>query len=273
MRRLDELPWTDGLAFTIWGVRLGLRTMDPAVLPAVLPLLPPGWRPSGTLRVQWLYSWASRGARRRGNPPIHTLYGGPYHMNQGSDLGRLSLTLATDIQAQLALRSPRRIFVHAGVVGWRGKAILLPGRSGVGKSTLTAALVRLGASFLSDEFAVLDHQGRVYPYPLPFRFPRKDGPGSVRIRVEDMGGCPASTPLPVGLVAVLRFRASGSLKVHTLSPGRGALELVAQAVQARIRPLLVLRTAAKTTSNAVRLKGHRGEAEEAAAFLLERLEC
>ncbi len=272
MRRLDELPWKEGLAFTVWGVRLGLRTMDPTVLPAVLPLLPPGWHPAGTLRVQWLYSWASRKARRRGNPAIHTLYSGPYHMNQGSNVERLSLTLAADVQAQLALRSPWRVFVHAGVVGWRGKAIVLPGRSGVGKSTLTAALVRLGASFFSDEFAVLDHKGRVYPYPLPLRFPRKDGPGSLRVPLEELGGRSAQGPLPVGMVAVLRFLPSTGLRVHALSPGRAALELVAQAVQARIRPFAVLRAAASTSAEAVLLKGHRGEAEEAARFLLEKLD-
>ncbi len=62
---------------------------------------------------------------------------------------------------------------HAGVVA-RGPvtdastAILLPGRSGSGKSTLTAALVRAGWHYLSDEVAPLDPETlRVVSVPIP----------------------------------------------------------------------------------------------------------
>ena len=53
---------------------------------------------------------------------------------------------------------------HAGVVGWRGRAIVIPGRSHAGKSTLVAELVRRGAVYYCDEFAVLHETGRVHPY-------------------------------------------------------------------------------------------------------------
>src|SRR5262245_29166046 len=72
--------------------------------------------------------------------------------------------LSQDIDNMVAQRSRAMLFVHAGVVGWRGLAIVIPGRSHSGKSTLVAELVRRGAVYYSDEFAVLDETGRVHPY-------------------------------------------------------------------------------------------------------------
>ena len=72
--------------------------------------------------------------------------------------------LRQDIDNTVAQRSRQMLFVHAGVVGWRGLAIVIPGRSHAGKSTLVAELVRRGAVYYSDEFAVLDETGRVHPY-------------------------------------------------------------------------------------------------------------
>jgi HprK-related kinase A len=48
------------------------------------------------------------------------------------------------------------ILVHAGVVAVGGDAIVLPGPSGRGKSTLVAALCLSGLAYASDELAVLD---------------------------------------------------------------------------------------------------------------------
>lgn len=58
--------------------------------------------------------------------------------------------------------------VHAGVVGWDGGILALPAESGGGKSTLTAALVRVGLDYLSDEALVIDDSGAVVGYPKPF---------------------------------------------------------------------------------------------------------
>src|ERR671929_229610 len=87
---------------------------------------------------------------------------------------------------------------HAGVVGWQGRAILIPGRSFSGKSTLVAALVRAGATYYSDEFAVLDERGRVHPFPKKLSM-RLEGSARPRFApVEELGGRRGTTPLRVG---------------------------------------------------------------------------
>ncbi len=47
--------------------------------------------------------------------------------------------------------------VHAGVVGTTEGCLLLPGVAGSGKSTLTAALVKKGYTYFSDEHGLLEH--------------------------------------------------------------------------------------------------------------------
>lgn len=46
--------------------------------------------------------------------------------------------------------------IHAGATVYRGTALILGGRSGQGKTTLTLGLLQRGLGLLSDEFAVID---------------------------------------------------------------------------------------------------------------------
>lgn len=56
--------------------------------------------------------------------------------------------------------------LHAGVVEIGGRAVLLAGRSGRGKTTLTLGLVRRGAGWLTDELALVAADDRtLLPYP------------------------------------------------------------------------------------------------------------
>lgn len=58
--------------------------------------------------------------------------------------------------------------IHAAVVERNGKALILPGDPGSGKSTLCAALVCAGWRLLSDEMTLIGMaDGLVYPIPRP----------------------------------------------------------------------------------------------------------
>jgi HprK-related kinase A len=60
------------------------------------------------------------------------------------------------------------LIYHAAVVERDGLSLLLPGHSGVGKSTLCAGLVTAGWRLLSDELALLNpHDGRLRPLARP----------------------------------------------------------------------------------------------------------
>src|ERR1700692_1331443 len=83
----------------------------------------------------------------------------------------------TELHLYTATESSDMTFLHAGVVGWQGRAILVPGRSFSGKTTLVRAMLRLGATYYSDEFAVVDNLGRVHPFARPLGI-REEGSGA-----------------------------------------------------------------------------------------------
>jgi hypothetical protein len=63
--------------------------------------------------------------------------------------------------------------MHAGAVERGGRVMVIPGVSGNGKSTLTAALVAAGFSYLTDELVAIEPAtGFVRPYPKPLDLDR-----------------------------------------------------------------------------------------------------
>jgi hypothetical protein len=77
------------------------------------------------------------------------------------------LHVATAMNAAALLAAPE-LTIHAGVVARDGVAVAMPAASGVGKSTLTAACLRVGLAYVSDEALCLRYSdGGVVPYPRP----------------------------------------------------------------------------------------------------------
>lgn len=178
--------------------------------------------------------------------------------------------VVTDLQRTLAHRADGLVFVHAGVVAWRGRALVLPGRSRSGKSELVAALVRAGADYLSDEFAVFDRDGRVHPYARPIALRRADG--AQRVAPEALGGRPARRPLRPGLIAFLRYAEGSRGRTRRLSSGQAVLGLLRHSVAARRRLPLVRSVLVPIASAVSAVSGVRGEADAEAAALLRVLD-
>jgi hypothetical protein len=174
--------------------------------------------------------------------------------------------LRQDIDAALAQRSRQMLFVHAGVVGWRGLAIVIPGRTHAGKSTLVAELVRRGAVYYSDEFAVLDDTGNVHPYARPLVLRSGEGqPGDLRLVRED---APAE-PLPLGLIVAGPYQAGAAWRPTVVRGVQATLPLIDSTVLAREASARMLRVAAHVAPTVVTLQGPRPEATEVAAQLLD----
>src|SRR5439155_6705751 len=171
------------------GVPIGIFTDDLRITPLIIDHLPPGARRSSAAptRVYTLRVAKQVGVRadtvdptdtaipqpgsiaesRHSSDACHELRVGPTVLTRTPSLTEALQTLESDVRLHVAETSKDGLFVHAGVVEWRGKAILIPGLSGSGKSTLVASLITAGAVYYSDEYAVLDWNGWVYPYPAP----------------------------------------------------------------------------------------------------------
>jgi hypothetical protein len=143
--------------------------------------------------------------------------------------------MVTDLQAFLALASADRTFIHAGVVSLRGRAIVLPGESGCGKSTLVAALLRAGATYGSDEFAILDGRGQVHSYPRPLKL-RHPGGADEHVRPTQWGVRTSTRALPASLILFTAFRPDGQFTPRQLSASASMLRLLNHCPGAQARP-------------------------------------
>jgi hypothetical protein len=270
MAKINRLGWAAGIAFKAYGLSIGVRVSDSSVLERVRDLLPPGWAPAARPVVRSLFSLIVGGpTRRAGVRRFNILYADAARVLRGHDLADTLRQLELHVHLYIAERAPRYTFVHAGVVGWNGQAIVIHGRSLTGKSSLVTALVKAGATYYSDEFAVLDGQGRVHPYPIPLAIrPSEGGAPPVKCKVEEIGGVAGTRPLPVGLVLSTRYVSGTRFRPRPVSAGRAVLDLLVNTLPARRRPERTLDALSRIASQAVLLRGARGEAAEAAQQLL-----
>ena len=72
----------------------------------------------------------------------------------------------------LALVEPHCLSLHGAWFAWGSQAVLVLADSGGGKSSLATAAVLAGACYGSDEFALVDPEGRLEPFPRPLQWGR-----------------------------------------------------------------------------------------------------
>lgn len=165
-----------------------------------------------------------------------------------------------------------KVFLHAGVVGWKDKAVVIPASSFAGKTTLVAALIKKGALYYSDEYAVLDHDGSVSPFPKSLSVRGiVDDVTQIERTAQSLGGSTGEKAIPVGLVLICKYekRKSGEpFAPEILSAGQGMLEILAHAIPIRSSPKFTLDTLQKITSRATIAGCRRGEADAFADSLI-----
>ncbi len=258
------VPFARG--FEIHGVRVAVGASDREVLDRIVALLPPGLPQCDPETADQRFALLSVSE----NTWHYTSPKGPRPMY--TDLSLVIGMLESELRKLVAAQAPDRVFVHAGAVAHRGGAIVVPGDSFSGKTTLVAALVRAGAEYYSDEYAVLDELGRVHPYAKPLSIRRPHPERASSQPVASLGGKAGVEPVPVNVIAATPFRPGASFQPEPRSAAKGMLALLAHAAPARERAestLAILRSAA---SSALVLEGDRGEAEEAAGALLKLAE-
>lgn len=272
MEKLDRLGWAVGFSFVSYGVRIGIRVNDPGVLERVANALPPRWKPSRSPVVTELCSLLTGGSTpgsriRR----YHLLYWGSTRIARTMEDVELFQGLESLLDLVVSVQAPRKLFVRAAVVGWHGHAMVICGPPSSGKTTLVRALIRAGATYYSDRYAVLDPRGYVHPYPTHLTLQERVGRPTRRCPVDGLGDRVGIKPLPVGLVLITRFEPQMRWRPRALSPGQAVLALLAHTVPARLRPKVALGTLRRVAACAITLQGKRGESEDTIAPLLNSI--
>ena len=273
MEKVDRMGWAEGFALKSYGVRVGVRLNDASVMERVYEYLPAGWEKINTPVVERVYSILVSGVGPRANSRrFSLLYSDDQRIARSTNSDHIFDRFESDLRLFVAELARHRVFVHAGVVAWKGKAIVIPGRSYSGKSTLVAALVRAGATYYSDEFAVFDSKGLVHPFAKPLEIRAEGEYTQSRIPVSEFGGKAGTKPLPVGLVLMTGYKRGVKWRPRKLSRGKGVLEMLFNTVSARKSPENALSTLQQVTRKAEVLKGPRGDTATIVNAILKRMD-
>jgi hypothetical protein len=177
---------------------------------------------------------------------------------------------SSKLRLTVAEYADSKVFLHAGVVGWNGKAIVIPARSFQGKTTLVAELIKRGAIYYSDEYAVLNEEGLVFPYPKTLSLRGIiDKYKQVESTPESMGGKIGVDPIEVGLVLLTEYNAEAEWKPEIISVGNGVLEMLAHTIPIRYKPQFSLQVLNKMANHAIIAKSKRGDAKDFVEMLLK----
>ncbi len=159
--------------------------------------------------------------------------------------------------------------IHAGTVVYQGKAIVMPGPSGSGKSRLVQELLRLGAEYCSDEYAILDPRGCVQPYPRALMI-RGGSEEQHPVLASDLPAKVCDRPSPVSLFLFLRYEADAEgLDVRPLDRSESLIRLLQNTPQVMAEKEDVLAPLKAAMALAASYEGARGDVPRAAAEILQ----
>jgi len=244
-----------------YGVCIRIRYNNVDVLQYLEPYFPPGYEVSSKSLADVEYSFINEG-------DYYLLLRNSTVLVQTADLEEALATFDSDLRIQIAVSTAEKLFVHAGVVGWHSKAIVIPGRSFSGKSTLVEALIKAGAIYYSDEYAVLDCDGMVHPYLKPLSLRQQDGSRVKSCPVNAHGTWMKPEPIPLAMVVHTEYQPGEQWNPKQISSGVGLLSMLDNTVVARLNPDFALKTLTKAIERAHCIEGQRGESEETANALL-----
>ncbi len=153
--------------YEMLGTRFRVETSEPGIIDGVAGLLRP-FRKDDSLPVRARHTYRLVNAERvEGRSNGFLVYRDCSAVSSGNDHAELIGSLFTSLN-RAAVEGCEHFAAHAGVVAFNGRAVAFPAESGQGKSTLTAAALRSGFDYLSDEAICVDIEtGGLVPYPKP----------------------------------------------------------------------------------------------------------
>lgn len=162
----------------------------------------------------------------------------------------------------------RRAAVHAGVVAYRGRAIILPGASGSGKSRLVQELLQRGAEYCSDEYAIFDRTGKVHPYPRALMI-RNEGEVQHPFLASELRAEVRTEPIPAGLILFLKYETGAAgLTIDALDRSDALIRLLQNCPHILAENPAIVAPLQAAVAQASAWSGVRGDAEEAALAIL-----
>jgi hypothetical protein len=262
----------DQIKFQAFGVKIGIKAEKQSYLKKVFQLLnkifPYGLETVSQKEIEYHFYIKSNEEK------LLELYRNEEKVIEGLRDKKIFFEMAeSQIRITVAEFAVGKVFLHAGVIGWKGQAIVIPARSFSGKTTLVAELIKKGALYYSDEYAVLDENGNVYPFPkwLSMRG-IIDAYTQLDCSVESFGATAGTDAIPVGMVLIASYNENKKIpkkwNPKVLTPGQGIMEILPHTLPIRNNPEFVLKVLNNLANRAIIVKSIRGDAVEFADTLL-----
>jgi hypothetical protein len=157
--------------------------------------------------------------------------------------------------------------VHAGAVLVRGRALLFAGASHSGKSSLVHEFSRRGVVCFSDEYALIDPEGRIHAYPRVLLV-RNGG----RDQFPVVHGSIAHDPAPVGWIFTLQYASAGSWSVDQVPQSMALLSLLQNTPHELDKRPQMVNAFQRAVNGAACYAGQRGEVADAVDRILKLIE-
>lgn len=184
------------------------------------------------------------------------------------DLDHAILHIVKALDDALVKRFKKLRAVHAGAVVLEGRALLVPGSTHAGKSSLIAELLRRGASHLSDEYALIDSEGRVHAYPRPLLL-RNGSSRQSLVLPQHLNAKFASEPASAGWIIAVEYAPEGAWEVSEISQGQAVMLLLQNTPHEMATAPDLLERFVRLASGAECYAGQRGDVAEAAERILD----
>ena len=270
VREVSQLKW-NARVFETFGLRICLRASCQSLLHAVLSRAPECIECVGWGRPNRTYSVVKSYRREDGRcSPQYLLYVNQHLLASAETHEELLECFESDLDLYVAANAPERLFVHAGAVGWKNQTVLIPGRSGSGKTSLVSEFLKHGATYYSDDWAVIDPNGLLHPYPRKLSIRGNDG---IRRRVEpEEFGALRGKPSPISTILITGYTEGARWIPQSTSPGTGLLTLMANTPSARTQPKFAMTVLHSAIAIAEVYQARRGDKEETVEGILTYLE-
>jgi len=165
--------------------------------------------PAATLTVVRILNW-------------HYIFDGEQELMLADTPAKVVPRLKAEVTARAIDRHDHILHAHAAAVEHAGRLIVFPAAGGAGKTLLTARLLSLGATYFSDETALLRRDGTMRPIPT-----------ALSVKAGGIAALAAAFP---GLGALPEHEREDGVMVRYLPPPKSCLPSPARA----LRPALLV---------------------------------
>ncbi|MGE0704207.1 MAG: hypothetical protein AB7F99_08595 [Vicinamibacterales bacterium] len=176
---------------------------------------------------------------------------------KGRSVGGVGVALLQQTLFHLADKSGGGLLLHAAAASWRGRAVLFPGKTGTGKSTLMSWLMTKGFDYLTDELVYVPFgSDNVDPFvrPLNIKSSAKGALAPAIIDFDALASQLMSSPsvtlvprsalgqkgnvgsTPVGLIVFPTFQSTASFVFDALPRAATGMGLMSCLINARNLP-------------------------------------